>query len=81
MRKRRIEMKKRRFMRNLICWLKYRKWRKERNEQAHRAASLAVQLVMSGSLDPPKFTGTGSIARTELTVSSHKVFIRREGWA
>jgi len=41
--------------RNLLSWLKYRKWRKE---QAARAASLAVQLVCSGSLAPPRLVGT-----------------------
>jgi hypothetical protein len=65
-------------MKRFLSWLKYRKLRKE---QAARAASLAVQLVMSGSLAQPKFTGIGALVRTELRVPSHKVFIRREGWA
>jgi len=74
-------MKKQRLIRNLIYWLKYRKARKE---QAKRAASLAVQLVMSGCLAPPRFTGigAGTLPRSYVAVPSHKVFvIRREGWA
>ncbi len=77
-------MKKPRLIRNLIYWLKYRKARKE---QAKRAASLAVQLVMNGCLAPPRFTGIGSTPLTGRYLSEvepippHKVFIRREGWA
>jgi len=42
-------------VRNLMSWLKYRKFRRE---QAARAASLAVQLVCSGCLAPPRLVGT-----------------------
>lgn len=42
-------------MRNLMSWLKNRK---ERRERAARAASLAVQLVCSGCLAPPRLVGT-----------------------
>lgn len=47
-------MKKRRFIRNLICWINYRKRRKE---QARRAASLATRLVLNGCLTTPRRAG------------------------
>jgi hypothetical protein len=67
-------------MKRFLSWLKYRKLRKE---QAARAASLAVQLVMSGSLAPPRFTGIGfgQSPRNCVIVSATKVLVRREGWA
>ena len=45
---------KRKLFRGLVSWLKYRRLRKE---QARRAASLAVQLVLSGCLAPPRLAG------------------------
>lgn len=52
---------KRKLFRGLASWLKYRRLRKE---QARRAASLAVQLVLSGCLAPPRLAGAkGRIER------------------
>lgn len=59
-------MRKRTLIRNLLCWLKYRKGRKE---QAARAASLAVQLVLNGCLAPPRMTGTASRIEKVILVS------------
>jgi len=41
-------------MKQLLYWLRYRKHRKE---QAKRAASLAVRLVMNGCLLPARLAG------------------------
>ena len=47
-------------MKNIICWIRYRK---ERKAQARRAASLAVQLVLNGCLMPPRLAGRSEIGR------------------
>ncbi len=67
-------------MKQILCWLKYRKCRKE---QSMRAASLAVKLVLTGSLVPPRLAGAkGRIEEVFLTAQPlYRVLIRREGQA
>jgi len=67
-------------MKQILCWLKYRKWRKA---QSMRAASLAVNLVLTGSLVPPRLAGAkGRIEKIFPTAQPfYRVLVRREGQA
>ncbi|MEA5113050.1 MAG: hypothetical protein VB050_03405 [Geobacteraceae bacterium] len=67
-------------MRWLLSFLKYRS---VRQEQAARAASMAVQLVLNGHLTPPRLAGAKGIIHSpremRLSPQRFQALIRREG--